>query len=218
MNTCQSTTKIVVGIDFGTTATRVSHAAWGGREPDISQVGHVFFGPGKISIPSKLAYKDGAIRWGEAADTEYPCHVSIKHLLNGMLDQETIANTPQFAGLETLQLPADMTPQQIIGDFLRTLRGHILEQLASSYHEKGLSVEYYFTVPAAWSEDGQTRMREAITIAGYGTRVFFISEAEAAVVFLQKAMPGLLPMGHYLVCDVGGGTTNYNILTAASGM
>ncbi|KAF3480439.1 heat shock 70 kDa protein 12A [Arthroderma uncinatum] len=86
-------------------------------------------------------------------------------------------------------------------------------------------MEFWFTMPAIWSDKAQHATREAAKRAGFGSRpgdeIYMISEPEAAAIAALKdhtsneALSIVKPGNGVLICDCGGGTvdvTTYRIL------
>ncbi|RJE26439.1 hypothetical protein PHISCL_01240 [Aspergillus sclerotialis] len=112
--------------------------------------------------------------------------------------------------LGILQLPDGMEAVSVVADFLRHVHEYLSSLLIAHAY---LPTDFWFTVPAAWSENARTLMGEAMANAGFGERqqdrVLMMSEPEAAALAVIS-YPGndLKPGDGLLVCDCGGGTVD----------
>ncbi|KAH8198158.1 hypothetical protein TruAng_007691 [Truncatella angustata] len=103
--------------------------------------------------------------------------------------------------------------EQLVVDYLKSLKGHLDEQLASVYKlVKQLPREHIITVPAIWDHKEQDRTCECAEQAGMGkgSRLHIISEPEAAAIWALDTIPTLgLKIGDtFIICDAGGGMAN----------
>ncbi|KAJ9507626.1 hypothetical protein QJQ45_019183 [Haematococcus lacustris] len=118
------------------------------------------------------------------------------------------------------KLPAGLSPEQVIADYLTFLRKYVLEQLA---REVGAAmarlenIQWCLTVPAIWSEGSKALMRTAAVRAGLirtadSEALTIILEPEAAALHaLEHQAPPLVPGMSVMVLDVGGGTADVTV-------
>ncbi|OJJ76643.1 hypothetical protein ASPBRDRAFT_192760 [Aspergillus brasiliensis CBS 101740] len=205
--------KLIFGIDFGTTETRVMYAVSSPHrelKPRIPS----FTIDRRTAFPSVIAYEggnNGGVAWGpNAQDSGYPVYPWIKLYLYN-------PNHPILQELKQsklLILPESITPERAISDFFRPIYQEIHKWININWSEAPHPrIEYYFARPACWTDDNQRKMAQAVRGAGFGTspldEVFFIDEAEAVALYFAH-LQGYKPPadGRILVCDVGGGTTD----------
>lgn len=99
------------------------------------------------------------------------------------------------AALGIFHLPAGKAPVDVVADYL----GHIYRQTGKALNKiikddlKTLPVEFWFAVPAAWSEQAQIKTEEAATRAGFGQSpnhgLFITTEPEAAAKAVFQRYP-----------------------------
>lgn len=90
----------------------------------------------------------------------------------------------EMLGSGTLHLPAALSPCYVISDFLRYVHHHASDHMPEIDRED-TQVEYYFTVPATWSQETRGLLRSAAIGAQFERaqqreRVYVIDESEAA--------------------------------------
>ena len=100
------------------------------------------------------------------------------------------------SGTGILRLPNGKDATEVTSDFLSELYGHILKTITKQFTEEALRItplEFWFTVPAIWSDKAKDATREAARLAGFGERqsrshdrVFLITEPEAAAIAALK--------------------------------
>jgi molecular chaperone DnaK (HSP70) len=165
-------------------------STWPGPSRDTETV---FKTPSRIAYASEnsRATKD---RWGyqvEAGMTSY----SWTKLL---LDQGTPITKYDDSALENasktgiLQLPEGKTAVDVVADYLTEVYKHIINTISKQITEEALRItplEFWFTVPAIWSDQAKSATRTAAQRAGFGAglhrpddKVFLISEPEAAAI------------------------------------
>lgn len=124
-----------------------------------------------------------------------------------------------------LGLPPDKTAQDVTTAYLSQLYVHTMDVLEKRYTTNILKVtpiDFWFTVPATWQDLAKDATRNAAFDAGFGTRkgdeLFIITEPEAAAIaVLSEAVeknPDLIKVQmNVLMCDLGGGTLDFQVLT-----
>ncbi|KAL3466064.1 hypothetical protein BJX64DRAFT_284995 [Aspergillus heterothallicus] len=204
--------------NFGTTKTCVAHALWNPSLPDHGRVKLLSF-QGRPSLPSKIAFgrKENRL-WNGETDSTVPGYTWSKILLDTRYHHRNYK-----AGLMRNLVEAGffrLNPghgrRQFIAHFLTKLHSKIVEGLLHAYPSVDLPIEFWFSIPAVWSESARNRMDDAITAAGYRKRsqdsVFMVSEAEAAAICLHEQLHASNATAgntlNFLVSDCGGGTTD----------
>ncbi|GFG22579.1 heat shock 70 kDa protein 12A [Aspergillus udagawae] len=226
--------RIIVGVDYGTTFTGASYvstkngndlndiviiSSWPGPARDVDTV---------VKAPSRIAYTADnpsvqTRRWGYQVQPGMTAYSWTKLLLDQDIpltkyDDSTLEDASS-SGI--LKLPEGKTAVEVVADYLSEVYQHILRTIAKQITEETLSItplEFWFTVPAIWSDQAQSATRRAAQIAGFGSRscdnIFMISEPEAAAIaalrkYTTHSMGGSVrPDDGVLVCDCGGGTVD----------
>lgn len=131
-------------------------------------------------------------------------------------------------GTGMFKLPIDMDATTTCTAYLEPLYQHTMTHLEKRFSEEGMTItpiEFWFTVPAIWSDKAKASTKLAASRAGFGSRqcdkIFMITEPEAAAVAALKSLSRgelgqdqLVPDTGILICDCGGGTvdiTTYRI-------
>jgi molecular chaperone DnaK (HSP70) len=122
-----------------------------------------------------------------------------------------------------MQLPENKSPEDLVGEYLAKVYEHILKIIGKSITEETLQVtpiEFWFTVPAIWSDRAQRATRDAARRAGFaGTlhrpsdRLFLITEPEAAAIavlskYASSKLGGAVKVGKTI--DSTTGLTGYS--------
>ncbi|GFF98153.1 heat shock 70 kDa protein 12A [Aspergillus udagawae] len=199
--------KIIVGVDYGTTFTGASYVS--SRGSGLSDIILISTWPGPsrdtetvFKAPSRIAYAD---------------------------ENSLLFETASQTGI--LKLPKGKVAVDVVADYLSEVYQHILKTISKNITEADLRItplEFWFTVPAIWSDRALDATRTAAQRAGFGKsslrpmdQIFLISEPEAAAVtalkkYTTSSMGGSVKAGDgVLVCDCGGGTvdiTTYLVL------
>ncbi|GFF46529.1 heat shock 70 kDa protein 12A [Aspergillus udagawae] len=235
--------KIIVGVDYGTTFTGASYVS--SRGSGLSDIILISTWPGPsrdtetvFKAPSRIAYavensRVTTNRWGYQVEPGMLSYSWTKLLL----DQGTPLTQYDDSTLETasqtgiLKLPEGKAAVDVVSDYLSEVYQHILKTISKNITEADLRItplEFWFTVPAIWSDRALDATRTAAQQAGFGEsslrpmdQIFLISEPEAAAVtalkkYTTSSMGGSVKAGDgVLVCDCGGGTvdiTTYLVL------
>jgi hypothetical protein len=138
-----------------------------------------------------------------------------------LLDQGTPLTQYDDSTLETasqtgiLKLPTGKTAVDVVADYLSEVYQHILKTISKNITEADLRItplEFWFTVPAIWSDRALDATRTAAQRAGFGKsslrpmdQIFLISEPEAAAVtalkkYTTSSMGGSVKVSASLVC------------------
>lgn len=159
-----------------------------GRDTD-----HVFKTPSTIAYPEENK-KIGTRRWGFQVEPGMKFYSWTKLLLdkNAPLTKYDDPMLEQATKSGILQLPADKDAVTVVADYLTGVYEHIMHILEKGLTEPILSVspiEFWFTMPAIWSDQAQAATREAAQKAGFGSRpgrlsdaIYMITEPEAAAI------------------------------------
>ncbi|PYI31866.1 actin-like ATPase domain-containing protein [Aspergillus indologenus CBS 114.80] len=226
--------KIIVAIDYGTTYTGVSYV--GCKASELKDITVIEGWPGSkrntnyiLKVPSRIAYaaeNERAIAdvWGFQVQPGMSACSWTKLLLdkNTSLTEFDDRSLDDASGAGILHLPAGKTAVDVVADYLTYIYKHIKYTLARHMTPLDFAItpaEFWFTVPAIWSDQAKDATRTAARRAGFATspdrpcdRLHFISEPEAAAITALKK-DSIEGMGAsagdgVLVCDCGGGTVD----------
>ncbi|KAF7507831.1 hypothetical protein GJ744_009995 [Endocarpon pusillum] len=233
--------KLFVGIDYGTTFSGIAYAL-----PTLSDgkdIEVVTTWPGKAGtntnlfekVPSKISYSDengGATKakntdgtlWGYEVKPSSVNYSWTKLLLEPQTERSDHDDTTNSVSEERedrglLRLPNGKTAVDVVADYLRKLYKHCMRTLKKRYAAflPITPIEFWFTVPAIWSDQAQNATKQAALKAGFGSRsldtIRMITEPEAGVLAAMKTQveitrEALKPDTGILVCDCGGGTVD----------
>jgi hypothetical protein len=162
------------------------------------------------------------IEWGYGIESENDAAEWFKLLL---LDEQDLAkekqNCPQIQKARRLLKQAGKTPIQAVSDYLRLLWNHAIANIEKDFGSvvvEGLPFQVVCTVPAVWTTQAVSRMRQAAEDAGIlahrlagETTLRFVSEPEAAALATfddLKMRPNFRKGDTFVVCDAGGGTVD----------
>lgn len=126
-----------------------------------------------------------------------------------------------------LSLPPGKSAKMVVTDYLRLLCQFAMRELRDVFSEEVIGVtglDFYFTVPAIWSDAARAATLEAAREAGFASRsndsISLVPEPEAAGVATLKHLTHkgsemqIRPGDSVIICDCGGGTvdiTTYEI-------
>ncbi|KAF8449901.1 hypothetical protein BDZ91DRAFT_786934 [Kalaharituber pfeilii] len=218
-----SQSKIVVGIDFGTTYSGVAWAY--SIKPDeiqtIRQWPGATGGQDVDKVPSEMAYlPEDVFKWGfqtSGYKIQQPDKVLqyVKLLLDPSQEQNSDVRDPLRLDKTRAALPEGKKPVDAVTDYLRAVKAHTLEVLGHVFGSKfweNIDIEYHVTIPAVWSESAKALTLKAATDAGICSDkdIVLITEPEAASLHcLTDLYSGLLKAGDtFVVVDCGGGTVD----------
>jgi hypothetical protein len=98
-----------------------------------------------------------------------------------------------------LRLPRNKSARQVCTDYLKEIYRFTMSEFTQRFDETVLRltpIEFWFTVPAMWSDSAKDATMNAAKAAGFGTRagdnIYLIPEPEAAAIATLKK---LTPMG-----------------------
>jgi hypothetical protein len=180
-------------------------------------------------VPSEIAYTADGIKWGACISDGEQRHMWTKLDLDRTQVGEAakILSEITLHGTETTKQPVE-----IVADFLRHVKEHLIINLDTQYGEKlwrTLPINLIVTVPAVWSDAAKSRTLEAVTNAGFNSAEFLrlkrtltITEPEAAALHTMKSFQGSVQADRFsigdgfIVCDMGGGTVDLVCYRVAS--
>ena len=161
--------------------------------------------PGKTAghlekVPSQIAYqaeneKLDKDTWGYEIPSNAKRHCWTKlrldeHTRSHQFDDPSLAQGSEWNGMP---LPKGKVPEDVVADYLAYLYKHCMQSLAKRMSEKILKVtpiEFWFTMPAIWSDEAQYATKAAAERAGFGERendrINMIREPEAAALSALK--------------------------------
>lgn len=205
------------------------------------QVIRTYPGPGKEGdavwkTPSRIAYKDEnpdfkSNQFGYQVQPKMISYSWTKLLLDKTAPATAHDIPPQAnsEGTGMLKLPAGKMAEDVAADYLREVCNWTMQQLVKRISQEVLDVtplEFWFTVPAIWSDGAKDATRTAARAAGFGTRlddkIFMIPEPEAAAIATLKNLTHdgsttqVKPGDGIIICDCGGGTvdiTTYKVIS-----
>jgi molecular chaperone DnaK (HSP70) len=203
--------KLSVGIDYGTTFSGIAFIT--SQRSDVKDIEVISDWPAGAKaleylekVPSQIAYsaeKENLSfemdedRWGYGVEAGMRTFCWTKLLLDqntaaGEYDDPTLKEAAGGAGI---QIPPGKSAVDVVSDYLTPLYKHCMDRLERKITKKLLDVtpiEFWFTMPAIWSDEAQHATRTAATRAGFGTRtsvgdsIKMITEPEAAALAAFK--------------------------------
>lgn len=200
--------KIIVGIDYGTTFTGASYVS--SRGSSLENITVIKTWPGNArnidtasKTPSRIAYATESARaardlWGYQVPPGMVAYSWTKLLLdkNTALTPYDDTALEEASGAGILRLPTGKTAVDVAADYLTHIYQHIKFSLARHITQQDLDItplEFWFTVPAIWSDQAKDATRTAAQRAGFWSspdrphdRLYFISEPEAAAITALK--------------------------------
>ncbi|KAK5996056.1 Heat shock 70 kDa 12B-like protein [Cladobotryum mycophilum] len=231
-------TKLIVGIDYGTTYSGLSFAF--SNAADFKDILPWTKYPGAFShsaehcvkAPTRVAFKDENSEldenaWGYQVEPGMKTYAWTKLLLDNTLP--TDYDDPDLylsAGSELMRLPKGKSAKDVVTEYLKGMKqmfDSAAAEYAGAHSLDDLPIDFWLTVPASWSERAKLLTKKAAMDAGFGTRsidrIMLISEPEAAAHLSLKSSLHRLetfvkPKTGVMVCDCGGGTvdiTTYEI-------
>ncbi|KAF2103498.1 actin-like ATPase domain-containing protein [Rhizodiscina lignyota] len=232
--------KIIVGVDLGTT--------YSGQYDFIKNVNDIDLirnwpGKGKASdevskTPSRIAFANenphyDSDRWGYEV---LPKMVACSWFKLGLdknvevtdFDDPELHTLAESEGNGMFRLPANMSPADVCAAYLTPFYRHVMDHLEKRFSAEILAtmpIEFWFTVPAIWSDKAKADTKAAAMKAGFASRledaIKMIPEPEAAAVAALKSLAEgssgdsqLKPKMGIMIIDCGGGTvdlTSYKI-------
>ncbi|KAK4073118.1 uncharacterized protein Triagg1_5398 [Trichoderma aggressivum f. europaeum] len=231
-------TKLLVGIDYGTTYSGVCFALSNASDfKDINtwtkypgaashSAQHTIKAPTRVAFPEENDDLDRTA-WGYEVEAGMKSYSWTKLLLDDTLPSEfDVTDTHTTMDPEIMRLPNNMSAKDVAREYLAGMRKMFDENIKQNIgaHElDDLPMEFWITVPTSWNERTKLLTKSAAMEAGFGKRevdsIRLIPEPEAAAHMALKTgihrFEGFVkPKTGVLVCDCGGGTvdiTTYEI-------
>lgn len=180
--------------------------------------------------PSRIAYsvenpsiEGEAMKWGYMVVPRMKSYTWTKLLLERGSDiTNGVAEADIIEGNGFLKLP-DFKDEarEVCADFLQGVYDHTMAYLQQRHSPEIMRVtalEFWFTVPAIWSDKAKDETLKAASAAGFGSRaqdtISMITEPEAAAIATLSALSDderelKVKVGDgILICDCGGGTVD----------
>ncbi|RJE20277.1 hypothetical protein PHISCL_07386 [Aspergillus sclerotialis] len=211
--------KLIVGVDYGTTSTGVSYALTGSSQ--CNEVISIQKWPPNcpgLKVPSLVACagSPGRSLWGFEVRPGMKSFAWTKLLLDPTFNCDSFkVEIREVAGaLGILKLPEDRDAEEVVTEFLRHVHQHVCGELKRFLFDTmspgRVPIEFWMTFPATWSEAVQSKLKRAASEAGFGDKVFTVSEPEAAALAVFRISKDFeLNVGDgVLICDCGGGTVD----------
>ncbi|KAJ5570150.1 uncharacterized protein N7459_009580 [Penicillium hispanicum] len=222
--------KLIVGVDYGTTYTGKCSSTNLIFQLDTSQIGVTYVsmshgqvssinfidywppGKGAFKTPSLVSYIQGTgpPLWGLEVQPGMKSYAWTKLLLNQDLEHQDFNDEilEKITGSGILKLPDGKEAVDAVADFLSQVYAHIPAKIELSHSHLvdlcDVPVDFWFTIPAGWSEGTQCLMRQAIKKAGFGSSSLHQVKSDANQgLYLMK-----FPHDGVLICDCGGGTVD----------
>ncbi|KAN0119207.1 hypothetical protein V8E51_001415 [Hyaloscypha variabilis] len=218
--------ELVIGIDFGMTCTGVAfcNVATGEQRPRCI---NRWPGSGRAVVPTILVYPKNSSTpssWGfysEHPNEQNGRDKVCKEWFKTYLDEEKLRRLLKDPNNHGIGPTSIQEVEKLYCDFLsflyETIQKSMQNELANCWEDA--CIEFIFSVPTSWKPVPTVqRFRSIIRRAGFGSypnhRVEIgLTEAEAAAVHTARIFPRLFQERDVLlVCDVGGGTTDVNVL------
>ncbi|KAL6822786.1 actin-like ATPase domain-containing protein [Trichoderma sp. SZMC 28015] len=231
-------TKLLVGIDYGTTYSGICFALSNASDfKDINtwtkypgaashSAEHTIKAPTRVAFPEENDDLDRTA-WGYEVEAGMKSYSWTKLLLDDTLPSEFDAtDTYSAMNSEIMRLPNNMSAKDVAREYLTGMRKMFdknINQHLGAHKLDDLPMEFWITVPASWNEKAKLLTKTAAMEAGFGKReidsIKLIPEPEAAAHMALKTsihrFEGFVkPKTGILVCDCGGGTvdiTTYEI-------
>ncbi|TFB06033.1 Heat shock 70 kDa protein 12B [Trichoderma ghanense] len=233
MLTIREKTKLIVGIDYGTTYSGLSFAY--SNATDFKDIFPWTKYPGSsshgaehcVKAPTQVAFADENPEleenaWGYQVEAGMRTCAWTKLLL----DKSSLASAhddPDLylsQGMDILHLPKGRSAKDVATEYLRGMKRMFdtaVKEHLGAQNIDHLPIDFWLTVPASWSEKAKMLTKSAATDAGFATRpidrIMLISEPEAAAQLALKSSLHRLedfvkPNTGVMICDCGGGTVD----------
>ncbi|KAF3034581.1 hypothetical protein E8E12_002063 [Didymella heteroderae] len=221
-------TRLVIGLDYGTTYTGVSFCETnGGNDINNEHIEVVHDWPSKHTkiatkekVPSEVAYQP-TDSWGAMIPSDVPRHLWTKlELENRPIGEAAKIHKETSSMALTVYKP----PVDIISDFLTHIKNHLIDVLDCKYGQdlwRSLPITLVVTVPAVWSDVAKARTRQAVEQAGFNSAHFpkldsiiDATEPESAAIHTIATLRNTAHDAQFekndgfILCDMGGGTVD----------
>jgi hypothetical protein len=175
----------------------------------------------KEKVPSEIAYILQGTQWGSLIPPNVPRHMWTKLQLDCPQTGEAakVLQEQHLAAQGHVKQPVN-----IIADFLRHVKDHLINTLDEKYRREvwsTLKMTLVVTVPAVWSDAAKDSTLQAVRQAGFNkicfpslNRTLLATEPEAAAIHTINSIRGttqdqqLAIDDGFIICDMGGGTVD----------
>ena len=183
------------------------------RKSDAPIIEVVHEWPGNSSgylqkVPSQIAYKIDNPQfekdiWGYEipASAQRQCWTKLLLDQKAQISEFDDPNLKDTVQSSALTLPQGKSPEDVVSDFLSHLYKHCMGVLGKRMTMGVLSatpIEFWFTMPAIWSDEAQYATKKAAERAGFGKSpsreldsINMITEPEAASIAALKSTTGI---------------------------
>ncbi|KKP05800.1 hypothetical protein THAR02_02084 [Trichoderma harzianum] len=226
-------TKLIVGIDYGTTYSGLSFAL--SNATDFKDIFPWTKYPGSsshgsehcVKAPTRVAFMDENPElddnaWGYQVEPGMKTYAWTKLLLDksSLMSEYDDPDLYLPGGMDIMQLPKGRSAKDVTTEYLRGMKAMFddaVKEHLGSHKMEDLPIEFWLTVPASWSEKAKLLTKSAARDAGFAARrmdkIMLISEPEAAAQLALKSSLHRLesfvkPNTGVMVCDCGGGTVD----------
>jgi hypothetical protein len=230
----ESTSTLVIGIDFGTTFTGVAYyhsSASDSKDPkkiaenvNVVKTWPNLAGQNTEKIPTVVAYEGGQpAAWG--GTVRFNHKVQVQHFKLGLHERAAAHYTAVTKQVTTTtgfmsdpnwkhpDLPQDKMAVDYAADYLTKVRAHIMDRfLPNQFGDvflRNQQIAYVITVPAIWSDKAKHLTSQAASRAGIPEESLqLITEPEAAALYCATMCDkvDLNDGDRFVICDAGGGT------------
>ncbi|MGK5010023.1 Hsp70 family protein [Janthinobacterium sp. MDB2-8] len=233
----------LVGIDLGTTNTVVAYAAAGDAQAEINLFGiEQLLAPGEVGArpllpslryhpaPGELAAGDLPLPWPqvEAAGEEAPVLGALARQLGAQVPGRLVSSAKSWLSHANVDRQAPILPWGAEADVAKVspvaASASYLAYVRAAWNHRFPDApleaqELVLTIPASFDEGARALTLEAARMAGLPT-LRLVEEPQAAFYdFLQRRREtlrlDLVQTRRILVCDVGGGTTDFSLIDVA---
>lgn len=192
-------TKLLVGIDYGTTYSGICFAL--SNTSDFKDINTWTKYPGAashsaehtIKAPTRVAFPEenddlDRTAWGYEVEAGMKSYSWTKLLLDDTLPSEfDVTDTYSTMNPEIMRLPNNMSAKDVAREYLTGMRKMFdknINQFIGAHKLDDLPMEFWITVPASWNEKAKLLTKSAAMEAGFGRReidsIKLIPEPEAA--------------------------------------
>ncbi|KAJ5708930.1 hypothetical protein N7493_010264 [Penicillium malachiteum] len=226
--------RIIVGVDFGTTFTGVSYVDSSKNHINDITVIRTWPGPTReqdevCKTPSRIAYKcenpslSEEAAWGYQVEPKMKSYSWMKLLLDSQRPNSLTNDTWDTTNGDGLMRipPFKSEARDVCADYLREIYKHIIIILEKRHTPEVLKVtplDFWFTIPAIWSDKAKEDTLNVAIDAGFKSRstddITIITEPEAAAIATlttlsdEESRYDVKSGDIILICDCGGGTVD----------
>jgi hypothetical protein len=229
----ESTSTLVIGIDFGTTFTGVAYyhsGASDSKDPkkiaenvNVVKTWPSLAGQNTEKIPTIVAYEGGQpSAWG--GTVRFTHTTQVQHFKLGLHEragahystetkQSTMSGFLSNPHWKHPDLPQNKEAVDYAADYLTHVRKHIMDTfLPNQFGDvflRNQQISYVITVPAIWSDKAKHLTSQAASRAGISKdSLQLITEPEAAALYCATMCDkvDLRDGDRFVICDAGGGT------------